>query len=447
MPRSTRPYIVGAVTVAGASMLATTATVAQSSNEETTLTIATVDNREMVRMQELASVYEEANPGVTVEFETLGESTLRQRVITDIATDGGGYDIVTIGTYEVPIWGEREWLLPLDDMPADYNAEDLLPAISEALSYEGTQYASPFYGESTFTMYRTDLFDEAGLQMPEQPTWEFIMEAAEQLDSEDVNGVCLRGAPGWGENVALITAMANSYGARWFDDAYAPQLNSADWRNALGDYTSMLQAFGPDNASELGYNGNLELFQEGSCAIWVDATVAGSALTDEDESRVANEVGFALAPGTGLEVNSNWLWAWSLAVPESTDAPEAAKDFVAWATSQEYTELVAAEDGWANVPPGTRTSLYETQEYTDAAPFAELALESIESADPNNPTVEPVPYTGIQYVAIPSFPSIGTAVGNRFALAVEGEITVEEALENAQWVTGTVIQQSLTADE
>lgn len=240
MPRSTRPYIVGAVTVAGASMLATTATVAQSSNEETTLTIATVDNREMVRMQELASVYEEANPGVTVEFETLGESTLRQRVITDIATDGGGYDIVTIGTYEVPIWGEREWLLPLDDMPADYNAEDLLPAISEALSYEGTQYASPFYGESTFTMYRTDLFDEAGLQMPEQPTWEFIMEAAEQLDSEDVNGVCLRGAPGWGENVALITAMANSYGARWFDDAYAPQLNSADWRNALGDYTSML---------------------------------------------------------------------------------------------------------------------------------------------------------------------------------------------------------------
>lgn len=317
MPRSTRPYIVGAVTVAGASMLATTATVAQSSNEETTLTIATVDNREMVRMQELASVYEEANPGVTVEFETLGESTLRQRVITDIATDGGGYDIVTIGTYEVPIWGEREWLLPLDDMPADYNAEDLLPAISEALSYEGTQYASPFYGESTFTMYRTDLFDEAGLQMPEQPTWEFIMEAAEQLDSEDVNGVCLRGAPGWGENVALITAMANSYGARWFDDAYAPQLNSADWRNALGDYTSMLQAFGPDNASELGYNGNLELFQEGSCAIWVDATVAGSALTVEDESRVANEVGFALAPGTGLEVNSNWLWAWSLPFPRA----------------------------------------------------------------------------------------------------------------------------------
>lgn len=415
MRRRSRTYIVGAVTIVGASLIASQ-TVAQENRAQgedvAVLTIATVDNREMVQMQALSAQYTEENPGVTFEWETLDESALRQRVITDIATEGGQFDIVTIGTYEVPIWAENEWLLPMSDLPADYNVDDLLPPVREALTYEDTMYAAPFYGESSFTMYRTDLFAEAGLEMPEQPTWEFLMDAASQIDGMNgANGICLRGKAGWGENVALITAMANSYGARWFDEDWTPQLNSPEWEAAVTDYVSMLTDYGPDNASELGYSENLTLFQEGNCGIWVDATVAGSALIDEDESSVVDDVGFALAPGTGLDKNSNWLWSWSMAIPESSTQAGPAKDFVAWATSQEYTELVATEDGWANVPPGTRTSLYETQEYLDAAPFAEVALESIDSADPKDPTVDPVPYVGIQYVAIVPFQSIGTAGG------------------------------------
>jgi sorbitol/mannitol transport system substrate-binding protein len=414
--------------------------IASSASAATTLTIATVNNRDMIRMQELSEDFTKDNPDIELNWITLEENVLRQRVTTDIATDGGRFDVLTIGNYEVPIWAERGWLVPLNDMPEGNDVEDILPAVREALSVDGTLYAAPFYGESSFTMYRTDLFEKAGLQMPEEPTWDFIKEAAAAITdkSNEVYGICLRGKPGWGENMALLTAMANSYGARWFDMDWEPQLKSEAWAGALNDYVKLLNEYGPPGASSNGFNENLALFQGGKCGIWIDATVAASFVTDAEQSSVADRVGFALAPDNGLGKRSNWLWVWALAIPAASQQEEAAKRFLAWATSSEYTELVAEEYGWANVPPGTRTSLYDTQAYLDAAPFAKITLASIQAADPNDPTVADVPYTGIQFVAIPQFQSIGTAVGHRFAEALAGTIPIDEAAGNAQWVTEKV---------
>lgn len=411
---------------------------------QTALTIATVSNPDMERMQRLSEAFSSDEPNIELEWVFLDENTLRQRVTTDIATGGGQFDIVTIGTYEAPIWAERGWLVPLSAMPDGYDVEDLLPTIRESLSFEGELYAAPVYGESAFTMYRTDLFEEAGLEMPEAPTWDFIRTAASTISeqNDDVYGICLRAKPGWGENIALITAMANSYGARWFDMDWRPQFDSEAWASAVNDYVSLLTGFGPPDASSNGYAETLELFQKGECAIWIDATVAASAITDPEVSTVADRVGFALAPDRGLGKRSNWLWAWALGISAGSEQQEAAKRFVAWATSKEYAELVAREDGWANVPPGTRKSLYENPEYSQAAPFAEMVLASIEAADPEAPTTEEVPYTGIQYVAIPEFPGMATAVGARIAEAVAGNIPTQEALENAQWVTEKVIERA-----
>ena len=191
---------------------------------------------------------------------------------------------------------------------------------------------------------------------------------------------------------------------------------------------------GPNGAANNGFNENLTLFQQGKCGMWIDATVAASFVTGAD-STVADKVGFALAPDNGLGPRGNWLWAWSLAIPTSSEKQDAAKAFVSWATSKGYTELVAANEGWANVPPGTRTSLYENQEYLDAAPFAAMTLQSINSADPTNPTVDPVPYTGVQFVAIPEFAGFATQVGQQFSDALAGNQTAEQALENAQELT------------
>ena len=402
-----------------------------------TLTIATVNNGDMIRMQKLTDDFTAKNPGIELEWVTLEENVLRQRVTTDIATKGGQYDVMTIGTYEVPIWAKQGWLVGLNDLGTDYDIDDLLPAIRGGLSVDGTLYAAPFYGESSMVMYRTDLMEKAGLKMPDAPTWDFVAKAARAMTDKDneIYGVCLRGKAGWGENVAFLTATANSFGAKWFDMDWKPQFNSEPWKKTMTFYIDLMNDAGPPGASSNGFNENLALFQSGKCGMWIDATVAASFVTNPKDSTVADKVGFALAPDTGLGKRGNWLWAWSLAIPAGTKKEGAAKKFIAWATSKSYLELVASKEGWANVPPGTRTSLYENKTYLSEAPFAKMTLDSINAADPTKPTIDPVPYVGIQFVAIPEFQGIATAVGQQFSAALAGTVSVDQALKSAQALT------------
>ena len=401
-----------------------------------TVTIATVNNGDMIRMQKLTADFTEKNPDIDLEWVTLEENILRQRVTTDVATRGGQYDVMTIGTYEVPIWANQGWLVPLEGLPEDYDVDDLLTPIRDGLSVDGTLYAAPFYGESSMLMYRTDLMEEAGIEMPDEPTWEFVAETARTLTDKknELYGICLRGKPGWGENAAVITATANSFGARWFDMDWKPQFDSEAWSETLNFYVDLLNDAGPPGASSNGFNENLALFQTGKCAMWMDATVAASFVTNPNDSEVADSVGFALAPDTGKGKRANWLWAWSLAIPAGTDVEESAKKFVAWATSKDYLEIVAESEGWANVPPGTRQSLYDNPEY-QKVPFAQMTLESIDAADPTDPAVDEVPYVGVQFVAIPEFQGIATQVGQQFSAALAGSVSVENALANAQALT------------
>ena len=411
-------------------------TVASLAASAETLTIATVNNGDMIRMQKLTSDFTARNPGIEIEWVTLEENVLRQKVTTDVATKGGQYDVMTIGTYEVPIWGSQGWLVSLNDLGDEYNADDLLPAIRGGLTVDGELYASPFYGESSMIMYRKDMMDAVGLEMPDAPTWEFVADAARKMTDKDneTYGICLRGKAGWGENMAFLTATANSFGARWFDEDWNAQFDSPQWAETLNFYVDLLNDAGPPGASSNGFNENLALFQSGNCGMWIDATVAASFVTYPTDSTVADNVGFALAPDTGLGKRGNWLWAWSLAIPAGTQKAEAAKKFITWATSPSYLELVASREGWANVPPGTRTSLYENPEYAKV-PFAQMTLDSINSADPTNPTVDPVPYVGVQFVAIPEFQGIATSVGQQFSAALAGTTSVEDALEAAQNLT------------
>ncbi|QYK41817.1 MAG: sugar ABC transporter substrate-binding protein [Paracoccaceae bacterium] len=397
-----------------------------------TITVATVNNGDMIRMQGLMAEFNAAHPDITVDWVTLEENVLRQRVTTDIATRGGQFDVLTIGTYEVPIWGNLGWLVPLE-FDAAYDVDDLLPAIRGGLTVDGKLYAAPFYGESSMVMYRADLMAAAGLTMPDAPTWADIATAAAAMTdkSKEQYGICLRGKAGWGENMAFLTAMSNSFGARWFDENWKPQFDGDAWKATLTTYLDLMNNYGPPGASNNGFNENLALFQQGKCGMWIDATVAASFVTNPKESTVADKVGFALAPDNGLGKRGNWLWAWSLAIPAGSQKTEAAQTFIAWATSKDYANLVASKEGWANVPPGTRSSLYANPEY-QKVPFAKMTLDSINTADPNAPTVDPVPYVGVQFAAIPEFQGIATDVGQQFSAALAGSTTAEAALAAAQ---------------
>ena len=406
------------------------------------ITIATVNNGDMIIMQELSSQWEEET-GHSINWVVLEENVLRQRVTTDIATGGGQYDILTIGSYEAPIWGAQGWLEPMGDIEG-YDYDDLIPAVQAGLSHEDTLYALPFYAESSFTMYRTDLFEEAGLEMPDQPTYEDIMSFAEQLadPASELYGICLRGKPGWGENMAFFSTLVNTHGGRWFDESWTPQLDSEAWNDALTYYLDIMEQYGPPGASSNGYNENQALFQQGKCAMWIDATSAAGRVFDPSQSDVAESVGFAAAPVAEVDKGNAWFWAWSLAVPTSSSKTDVAKEFIAWATSPEYVELVGEEKGWVAVPPGTRTSTYESEQYQEAAPFAETVLNSIQAADPSDPTAEPVPYTGIQYVAIPEFQGLGTLVGQNISAALSGQMSAEQALSASQTAAEREMQRA-----
>ncbi len=406
-------------------------------NGRTTLTIATVNNGDMVRLKDFTKDFEASHPSIHLKWVVLEENILRQRVTTDVAIRGGQYDVVTIGAYEVPVWAKRNWLTSLADLGPSYRADDLIGPIRSAVTYDGIQYAAPFNGESAITMYRTDLFRKAGIVMPANPSWTFLIRAAAKLDrpSEGVYGLCLRGKAGWGENMALITAMANSYGARLFDQRWRPQFDTPEWRTTITTYVDALRNYGPPGAVANGFNENLAMFAQGKCAIWFDSTVAAPFLSDPQTSTVSAHVGFAPPPDEHLGRRASWLWTWALAIPASSRKAAAAKEFIRWAAGPAYFNLVAHRLGWLAVPPGTRKSLYTSPDYRRVAPFAETTLDAIDAVDTASPTVKPVPYVGAQYAAIPEFQGIGTEVGQQFAAAVAGQVSPGDALAEAQAAT------------
>ena len=397
------------------------------------LTIATVNNGHMIEMQKLTPEFEKANPGITLNWVTLEEGVLRQRVTTDISTKGGQFDVMTIGMYEAPIWGQRGWLEELS-FSDDYDVDDILPAMRGGLSHDGKLYAAPFYGESSMIMYRKDLVEAAGMSIEDNPTWEHIRDVAAAVHDADkgVYGICLRGKPGWGDNMAFLTTMANSFGAQWFNMDWTPALDSPEWNAAVTFYVDLLTKYGPPGSESNSFNEILALMNEGKCGMWIDATIAASFVTDASQSKVADKMAFAQSPQKATTKGANWLWAWALGVPAGTKQAEDAKAFVEWATSKEYIELVAKTNGWGSVPTGTRQSTYDNVKFQEAATFDEAELKAILSANPNDSTLNPSPYVGVQFAAIPEFQAIGIAVGQQMTAALAGDVSVEEALANAQ---------------
>jgi len=395
-------------------------------------------------LKKLSPAFEKANPDIQLKWVILEENVLRQRATTDITTNSGQFDVMAIGTYEAPQWGKRGWLAPMTNLPASYDLDDVVKTARDGLSYNGQLYALPFYVESSMTYYRKDLFEAAGLKMPDQPTYDQIKQFADKLTdkSKGQYGICLRGKAGWGENMAFFSTVVNTFGGRWFDEKWQAQLDTPEWHKALTFYSDLLKNDGPPGASSNGFNENLTLMSSGKCAMWIDATVAAGMLYNKAQSQVADKIGFAAAPVEVTPKGNHWLWSWSLAIPKTSKSQDAAKKFAMWATSKEYIELAAKDEGWASVPPGTRKSTYANPEYKKAAPFGDFVLSAIESASPTDATLKKVPYTGVQFVGIPEFQSFGTVVGQSIAGVVAGQMTVDAALTAGNAAANRAVKQA-----
>jgi sorbitol/mannitol transport system substrate-binding protein len=411
------------------------------------INVLMVGNPQMVDIQKLTKDSFTKDTGIKVNYTVLPENELRDKVTQDVATGAGQYDVATVGAYEVPIWAGNGWLKDVGtyaDSSSSYDKADLLPPMVKSLSgQDGKLYGLPFYGESSFLMYRKDVFQKKGITMPARPTWPQVAAIAAKVDGAQpgMKGICLRGLPGWGEMFAPLTTVVNTFGGTWFTKEWQAQVNSPAFKQAVNFYVNLIKAHGEPGASQAGFTECLNAMSQSKVAMWYDATSAAGSLEDPSVSKVAGKVGYVQAPVVKTKA-SGWLWTWAFVEPKTTKNADAASKYMLWATGKDYEKLVGQKLGWARVPAGKRKSTYSIPEYKKAsAAFGQQTLQAIEEANPENPGVQPRPTVGVQFVDIPEFQDLGTKVSQDIAAAIAGRGTVDDALNKGQTLAEQVAKK------
>ncbi|MPV88673.1 ABC transporter substrate-binding protein [Georgenia ruanii] len=409
---------------------------------ENSINVLMVNNPQMIDLERLTAANFTKDTGITVNYTVLPENDLRDKASQEFTSQAGQYDVATLSNFEIPIYATRGWIAPLDKYAATdptFDQADILPTMATSLSSGGTLYGEPFYGESSFLMYRKDVLDAAGIQMPAHPTWQQVADIAAKVDGTrpGMAGICLRGQPGWGQMIAPLTTVVNTFGGTWFTADWHAQVNDAGFRKATQFYVDLVRAHGEAGAPQAGFTECLNALIQGDAAMWYDATSAAGSLEAAD-SPVKGKIGYAPAPVVET-TSSGWLYAWSWSIQEASKKKDNAWKFISWASGKEYEQLVGSELGWSRVPAGKRKSTYEIPQYLQVAgAFAQPTLEAITSADPNNPGVQPRPAPGIQFVGIPEFPDLGTQVSQDISSVIAGRETVAHALDRGQQLADDV---------
>jgi sorbitol/mannitol transport system substrate-binding protein len=406
------------------------------------INVAIVDNPNMEDLAKLTPSLFTSKSHITVKYTILDEGTLRELVSSDMAARSRQFDVVMIGPYEAPQYGKDGDIIDLTPMASSdsaYELDDIIPSIRQALSYHGKLFASPFYGESSFLMYRKDVLKAAGIQMPSHPTWEQVAAIARRVNRPGMAGICLRGKPGWGELGATFTTVLNTFGGTWWSAKANGSVDKAmvdqpAFRKALQFYVNLVKDAGEPNAASDSYNECLAQYLSGKVAMWYDATVA-AGLLEASDSPVKGKNGYASAP-VELTKASGWLWSWAFAIPTTSTKRDLAWRYIAWATGPQYNEEAGPKitGGWAAIPPGTRRSTYEIPQYREVARvFANPTLEAIESAPVDNPGTTKRPGTpGVQFVGIPQFQTVGNECTELFSAVISGTLPIGAALRNCQ---------------
>ena len=407
-------------------------------SDSKTVNVLMVGNPQMVDIQKITKDTFTKDTGIKVNYTVLPENELRNKVTQDVATGAGQYDVASVGAYEVPIWAKNGWLKDMGGYASgdsSYDKADILPAISKSLSGEdGKLYGLPFYGESSFLMYRKDVLKKKGVTMPARPTWPQVASIAAKVDGAQpgMKGICLRGLPGWGEQFAPLTTVVNTFGGTWFTKDWQAQVDAAPFKKAVNFYVDLIKKHGEPGAAQSGFTECLNAMSQSKVAMWYDATSAAGSLEDPGVSKVAGKVGYAPAPVVKTK-SSGWLWSWAWVMPKTTKNADAASKFMLWASSKKYEKTVGSKLGWSRVPAGKRKSTYAIPQYKKAAAaFGPQTLKAIEEANPEDPGVQPRPTIGVQFVDIPEFQDLGTKVSQDIAAAIAGRGTVDDALSKGQ---------------
>jgi sorbitol/mannitol transport system substrate-binding protein len=415
-----------------------------------TIRVAIVGNPQMEDIAKLTPTLFTKKTGIKVRYSILEEGKLREIVTRDVGSGGRQFDVVMIGPYEAPQFGASgllKDLTPFARRDASYRFNDVIPAVRNALSANGKMYASPFYAESSFVMYRKDVMKAKKVTLPAKPTWDQIAAVARKIDTDRMAGICLRGKPGWGDLGASFTTVLNTFGGTWWSakangEPDKAQVDQPAFREALSFYVNLVRDAGEKDAANASFNECLAQYKDGRVAMWYDATVAAGILEATD-SAVRGKNGYALAPVKRTKA-SGWLWTWALAIPRESPDPTTAWKYISWATGPAYIKAAGTRisGGWAAIPPGTRLSTYRIPQYKKAArAFAAITLAAMRAAPIKNPGTTKRPgVPGVQYVGIPEFQDVGNQCTEQFSSVIAGRTSIDNALEACQEIASQAIQ-------
>jgi sorbitol/mannitol transport system substrate-binding protein len=400
------------------------------------INVLMVNNPQMVDLQKLTAEHFTKETGISVNYTVLPENDVRDKISQEFSSQAGQYDVASLSNFEIPIYAGSKWIAPLDDYLAKdtgFDQGDILKSMRTSLSKDGKVYGEPFYGESSFLMYRKDVLADKGITMPARPTWQQVADIAAKVDGAKpgMAGICLRGQPGWGQVFAPLTTVVNTFGGTWFTKDWKAQVNAPPFVDATQFYVDLVRKHGEKGAPQAGFTECLNNIVQGNAAMWYDATSAAGSLEAPD-SPVKGKMAYVQAPVVKTK-NAGWLYAWSWSIQQASHKKDNAWKFISWASGKKYENTVGSQLGWSRVPAGKRASTYEIPAYVkEAKAFAAPTRTAIASADPLNPGVQARPAPGIQFIDIPEFPDIGTQVSQDVSSAIAGRMTVREALDRGQ---------------
>jgi len=318
--------------------------------------------------------------GIEVNYDVFPEQNYFDKVTIDLsAGNNSTYDVFMTGAYQIWQYAPAGWMEPLEPFiedPAktnpDYDFEDIFSDLRESEQWnlepgranlgEGSQYALPWGFETNAFMYRQDLFEKHGLEVP--TSLEELKAVAIALDEAepDMAGIVVRGSLNWATIHPGFMTMYASYGCVDYDENMVPQMNSECAVTVTEAWVEMVAQAGPEAWTTYTWYQAGSDFGAGQAGILFDADILAYFQNQPDAAAedVLGNIAWAPGPkGPDGELRTN-IWIWSLAMNAGSQKKDAAWYFLQWATGKEFLTTGAVDYSMVNP---VRASIWENPDF------------------------------------------------------------------------------------
>ena len=366
----------------------------------------------------------EAETGIKANIEVIGQDVFENRITLTFTGATGDIDVVHTPVIQVQRWVAANWLKAItEEVDAMPGKDDILAGPLDAYLIKGERWAVPFMAGTGLMTYRKDILDAAGLDVPE--TWEDMMEVAAAVHNDETAAIAMRAVPGQGFNMFIFPMVMRAYGGKFFEDYVngdlTPAINSPENLEALNIYIKLLNEYAPQGAGNFNFAEVNAAAQNGQIVFAVEGTGVVSQIVDPEKSKFANETGLALPPG-GPAGRSPAIAVHGLGIPASAANPEAAAKFIEWAVSTDTVTKISLAEPFPDFTTGTVADNEEViAKYASVHPdFLRLRVQALDLA------------IGHYRPLIPEWPAMGAAIGEHINAAINGLVSPEEALADAE---------------